>query len=631
MTEWQHIIERRVLDFTLPMGADADHLLEHDALDLADRFDAVDARLFDDICPQDEILVIERLEVDLGAIEPDMVIDEVLGQYQEAVTTRLQAIIDNAPSDAAALPRSMEPGSGITRLSTFDAAALFLETGALPPWYQPTAGTVADSLQALAKAVSDTARHSPGLIQSWLGRADVALPVIGRCLAQLGEEAATSLVAALPRTFAAELDEAVATMSSAEATQLTALLRRRGVQPRAQSQPHETHAGDATGAVIPASSDMLPGPDEADATRWPLDEPITAKAPYTSRIGANGPTDERHEAPETHRPQDEASIPEARTIDEGAPVSHTSTGKPPEGMSAAEMGENGVAKDTHTATKAPQVGPADAEQAQRDNHEPVETPPSDAQGPGGLSVRGDEPVPHEARPDAPGQQTGAHGTAPQDSHPTTPRALPRGQERTPDQPPAHLPPGDDEDHLSRQQAGEPLAWKRPDAMEGAALPVRNAGAVLMGPFLPTFFARLEMLGDDGWRSPELAARAVHLVQYLASGECETPQYELPLPMVMCGLPFGTVLPLGISLRDHEKEQAEGLLQAMLGHWKQMSGTSTQGLRRTFLMRDGLLSEQEKAWRLRVEPGPYDILLDGLPWPYRTLMLSWMPKMLEVEW
>lgn len=74
-----------------------------------------------------------------------------------------------------------------------------------------------------------------------------------------------------------------------------------------------------------------------------------------------------------------------------------------------------------------------------------------------------------------------------------------------------------------------------------------------------------------------------------------------------------------------------MLQAVISHWNALGGTSVQGLRETFLQREGRLQRDEDAWRLRVAPRPFDMLLDRLPWGYATLKLPWMKEVLHVDW
>jgi hypothetical protein len=63
----------------------------------------------------------------------------------------------------------------------------------------------------------------------------------------------------------------------------------------------------------------------------------------------------------------------------------------------------------------------------------------------------------------------------------------------------------------------------------------------------------------------------------------------------------------------------------------LKNTSVNGLRETFLKRDGILSRQENNWRLQVEQKTLDVLLDSIPWGFSTISLPWNGYLIFVEW
>ncbi|HZD94145.1 MAG TPA: contractile injection system tape measure protein, partial [Candidatus Sulfotelmatobacter sp.] len=77
--------------------------------------------------------------------------------------------------------------------------------------------------------------------------------------------------------------------------------------------------------------------------------------------------------------------------------------------------------------------------------------------------------------------------------------------------------------------------------------IGNAGAVLLWPFLGRYFQTLGLLEKNAFRSESEKNRAIHLLQYLATGKLETPEHELLLNKVLCGSlpeqPLDPVLPL----------------------------------------------------------------------------------------
>ncbi len=161
--------------------------------------------------------------------------------------------------------------------------------------------------------------------------------------------------------------------------------------------------------------------------------------------------------------------------------------------------------------------------------------------------------------------------------------------------------------------------------------VSNAGVILLHPYLHHFFKALGYQDEEGWIDDNAPQNAALALQYLITKEERFPEYSLMLNKVLCGLPLETPMPVSIPITNTLKEESQNLLTAVTQHWTMLGNTSPDGLRSTFLMRDGILERREKGWRLRIEKGPYDVLLDGLPWGYRIVRLSWMKEALEVEW
>lgn len=164
--------------------------------------------------------------------------------------------------------------------------------------------------------------------------------------------------------------------------------------------------------------------------------------------------------------------------------------------------------------------------------------------------------------------------------------------------------------------------------------VQNAGLVLLGQFLPTLFTRLDLLDDGEFRNEEARFKAIHILQYLVTGDLETYEYELTLNKILCHLPLHRPVPRWVDLTETDLAEADQLLHEAIRHWSVLRNTSIAGLRETFLQRPGKLSGLETdTWQLKVERKTVDILLDRLPmgWGYSVIRLPWMPKLLFVEW
>jgi hypothetical protein len=181
--------------------------------------------------------------------------------------------------------------------------------------------------------------------------------------------------------------------------------------------------------------------------------------------------------------------------------------------------------------------------------------------------------------------------------------------------------------LPSTAAEEPWMLDRPDE----PLFIGNAGLVLATPYLPRLFEMLGLVRDKAFASPDGAARAVLLCEYLVSGEASAPEPLLALNKLVCGLPLAAPVPRAIELLPQEREAIEGLLQALITHWTALGKTSVAGLRQTFLQREGRLEHSDEAWQLQVQPQTFDMLLDRLPWGYTPVRFPWMPEVLHVHW
>ncbi len=172
-----------------------------------------------------------------------------------------------------------------------------------------------------------------------------------------------------------------------------------------------------------------------------------------------------------------------------------------------------------------------------------------------------------------------------------------------------------------------------ELIEQNSIFINNAGIVLLHPFLQNFFAATHLLQDKNFVNEHVQQRAVHLLQYLAKGQLQMPEYEMQLNKVLCGMNDAQHVDRLIELTDVEKLEADELLQAVIGHWTALKNSSIDGLRETFLQRSGKLSfvQADDFWKLQVERKGMDILLDKMPWGFAHVQLPWMEKALVVEW
>lgn len=192
----------------------------------------------------------------------------------------------------------------------------------------------------------------------------------------------------------------------------------------------------------------------------------------------------------------------------------------------------------------------------------------------------------------------------------------------------------------RTDRTKPPAW--PWARDTDAMPqtdpmhIANAGLVLLAAYLPRLFEHLGWVDGHAWRSPALTERAVHLLQWAATGEAAAEEHTLVLNKLLCGLPLQAPVPFDVLLTAEEQATTAGLLQAVIAHWTALGATSVEGLRESFLQREGRLvllnpDEQPGAWQLQVQARSFDMLLDRLPWSIALIKLPWMEGALHVQW
>lgn len=178
--------------------------------------------------------------------------------------------------------------------------------------------------------------------------------------------------------------------------------------------------------------------------------------------------------------------------------------------------------------------------------------------------------------------------------------------------------------------------RRPLALEAdAGRPVRvaHAGLILLHPFLSRFLESAGVKAPGDLLLPaENLPRAAALFHFLATGEERVYEYELGFIKVLLGLGPETPLPLSEGLvRSQDREEAAALLEAVIGYWTILKKTSIDGLRASFLRRDGLLLEEEGGFRLHLERTGFDLLIDRLPWGIGVVKLPWMKKGIVAAW
>lgn len=173
----------------------------------------------------------------------------------------------------------------------------------------------------------------------------------------------------------------------------------------------------------------------------------------------------------------------------------------------------------------------------------------------------------------------------------------------------------------------------PDAaqLKNTGISISNAGLVLVNNYIPRLLGRLGFFEDNRFKTKEHQQDSVHYLQFLVTGSSFTEEAFLPLNKVLCGLHPTNPVPDGIGLSQDHKDMIHGLIEAVGQHWERIGGTSIDGFRGNWLVRNGILKELEDRWELAVEKRAYDLLLNESPFSFSIIKFPWMDKPLHVRW
>jgi hypothetical protein len=161
--------------------------------------------------------------------------------------------------------------------------------------------------------------------------------------------------------------------------------------------------------------------------------------------------------------------------------------------------------------------------------------------------------------------------------------------------------------------------------------IDNAGLILISPFLPRLFTMLELTENGKFKNRTAQIKAIFLTQYAVFGNGEFPEYTLQLNKLLTSFKTGVPIPIKSVLTDEDKSIVDSMLEGVLQNWGRLTNTTVAGLQEGFLRREGRLEELEDTYLLTVESKGYDMLLDHVPWNFRTVKFSWMQKAIQVKW
>jgi hypothetical protein len=162
--------------------------------------------------------------------------------------------------------------------------------------------------------------------------------------------------------------------------------------------------------------------------------------------------------------------------------------------------------------------------------------------------------------------------------------------------------------------------------------VSNAGLVIIHPFLKFFFEGLGLLNSElQFKNADSVFKAIHLLQFIATGEETAEETDLVLNKILCGVDVSEPVPKSVHLSEEEKEECIFLLKTVLERWEALRTGNPAALRDTYLRREGILKRSGSSWNLVIERNTFDIMLERLPWSVSLVKLPWCEQILYVEW
>ena len=161
--------------------------------------------------------------------------------------------------------------------------------------------------------------------------------------------------------------------------------------------------------------------------------------------------------------------------------------------------------------------------------------------------------------------------------------------------------------------------------------VQYAGTILLHPFLSMFFKRMGWVSEGRFIDGVAHQKALHLLYYMATGNRQPQEYELTIAKILCAYPLQWPVETILDIDETALQEADDLLAAVIAQWEILKNSSVTALRESFLQRNGKLFSKNNKLFLQVEKNAIDVLLDHLTWNISIIKLPWISEILSVEW
>jgi len=169
------------------------------------------------------------------------------------------------------------------------------------------------------------------------------------------------------------------------------------------------------------------------------------------------------------------------------------------------------------------------------------------------------------------------------------------------------------------------------AIDEEGIFIENAGMVLLHPFLPRLFGRINLLEGNRFKDGYAQQTGLYVLHYIATGKTKAEEHELVIAKMLTGFPLDEPVEDEIEIEKEILHECDEMLLAVIAQWEMLKNTSPAGLREGFLERPGKLFSKQDNTYIQVEKNAIDILLDYLPWNLSLIRLPWLKEMLRIEW
>jgi len=161
--------------------------------------------------------------------------------------------------------------------------------------------------------------------------------------------------------------------------------------------------------------------------------------------------------------------------------------------------------------------------------------------------------------------------------------------------------------------------------------IKNAGLIIIHPFINSFFKNLDFLDSTGSIKIDLIELAVQSLHFIGTGNNDFFEGNLILEKFLCGIPLKMPNQKESLLNDKIKDEANALLSELIKNWSELKNTSPNGLREMFFYRDGKLIQNENEFKIIIERKAQDVLIEKLPWNISVVKLPWKKELLFIDW